>query len=389
MADSLVEPLIGATVAMMCLTTLVISVRVGVRASLRTYGLDDVLIVASWVFTMAMCIQTLVSAHAGFGRHHQDVDSVNYERFLKLTISTSSTYSYGLALAKMSFAVLYIRMLPERRLIIVNKTIVVFLCCQAIEESMIPIFQCHPIAKAWIPSMVGTCLDLPVLWWIGFAFNLCTDLILFIQPIPFLWRLQLPIIKRLGLIAMLSLGLMVCAISVIRMHSVTEMGIDDTHDLAVPIIWSEAEVSTLIICSCVPFLRKLAQRLPWYQRMFETTNHDSRLPPVETIGHARRRSPFGSKENGMGKDVFGDDSGLTGSTLTYPMSVLSRPAKASDPTNNDMAEIQRITSANMDNSTPQPDSNKDLEANAEVIQTPLKLHSPSSPISDSKSVKAP
>ncbi|CAI0646610.1 unnamed protein product [Colletotrichum noveboracense] len=153
---------------------------------------------------MAMCIQTLVC----FGRHHQDVDPVNYERFLKLTISTSSTYSYGLALAKMSFAVLYIRMLPERRLIIVNKTIVVFLCCQAIEESMIPIFQCHPIAKAWIPSTVGTCLDLPVLWWIGFAFNLCTDLILFIQPIPFLWRLQLPIIKRLGLIAMLSLGLM-------------------------------------------------------------------------------------------------------------------------------------------------------------------------------------
>ncbi|KAH0430687.1 hypothetical protein CcaCcLH18_07602 [Colletotrichum camelliae] len=388
MADSLVEPLIGATVAMMCLTTLAISVRVGVRASLRTYGLDDVLIVASWVFTMAMCIQTLVSAHGGFGRHHQDMDPVNYEQFLKLAISTSSTYSYGLALAKMSFAVLYIRMLPERRLIIVNKAIVVFLCCQAVEESMIPIFQCRPIAKAWVPSMVGTCLDLPVLWWTGFAFNLCTDLILFIQPIPFLWRLQLPIIKRLGLIAMLSLGLMVCAISVIRMHSVTEMGLDDTHDLAVPIIWSEAEVSTLIVCSCVPFLRKLAQRVPWYQRIFETTNHDPQLPPVETIGHARRRSPFGSKENGRGKDGIGEDSGLTGSTLTYPMSVLSRPAKASELVNDDLAEIQRVTSGNVDNSTTLPDSSKDIEANNEIIQPPLKLHCPSSPVSGSKSVGA-
>lgn len=79
----------------------------------------------------------------------------------------------------MSFAVLYIRMLPERRLIIVNKTIVVFLCCQAIEESMIPIFQCHPIAKAWIPSMVGTCLDLPVLWWIGVSVRLLIRMIAF------------------------------------------------------------------------------------------------------------------------------------------------------------------------------------------------------------------
>jgi hypothetical protein len=35
-----------------------------------------------------------------------------------------------------------------------------------------------------------------------------TDLILFIEPIPAMWRLQLPLAKRLGLIAMLSLGLL-------------------------------------------------------------------------------------------------------------------------------------------------------------------------------------
>ncbi|KAF6803536.1 integral membrane protein [Colletotrichum sojae] len=162
MADSLNGPIIGATVAMMCLTTLVISVRMGVRASLRTYGVDDILIAISWVFTMVMCTITLVFDYPDF---------------------------------------------------------------------------------------------------VDFAFNLCTDLILFIQPMPSLWRLQLPLIKRLGLIAMLSLGLMVCAISILRMHSVTKMGLDDIHDLTIPVLWSEAEVSTLIVCSCVPSLRKAAQKI--------------------------------------------------------------------------------------------------------------------------------
>ncbi|TDZ14110.1 hypothetical protein Cob_v012962 [Colletotrichum orbiculare MAFF 240422] len=212
MSDSLGDALTGSTVTMICLTTLVISVRIGVRASLRTFGIDDVLVTASWLFTMGM------SAHAGFGRHQQDIGPEEQERILKACPQ-----------------------IKLRRLVILNKAIVVFLCCQAIEESLIPIFQCHPISKAWKPETPGRCIDLPVLWWCGFAFNLCTDLILFIQPVPTLWKLQLPIIKRLGLIAMLSLGLMVCAISIIRMHSVTKMGVDGIHDLVIPIIWSEAE----------------------------------------------------------------------------------------------------------------------------------------------------
>ncbi|TIC91017.1 hypothetical protein CH35J_011516 [Colletotrichum higginsianum] len=101
MADDRVATIIGSTIGMICLTTLAISVRIMVRSNLRAYGLDDILITASWAFTIAMCTTTLVSAHSGFGKHHQDISIAAYERFLKLTIVTSATYSYGLALAKM------------------------------------------------------------------------------------------------------------------------------------------------------------------------------------------------------------------------------------------------------------------------------------------------
>ncbi|KAK1624129.1 hypothetical protein BDP81DRAFT_453753 [Colletotrichum phormii] len=274
MADSMVEALIGSTVAMICVTTLVISIRMAVRKSLRTCGLDDVLITASWVrkvnlashtvrkedltcsdlqvFAMAMFTVTMISAHSGFGRHHQDVSISDYEQFLKLTIATSATYSYGLALAKMSFAVLYLRMLPDRRLVMMNKAIILFLCCQAIEESLIPIFQCKPIAKAWTVGMEGSCLDLPVLWWSG------------------TWTYR---------------------------HVVTG--------------------STVV------------QKLPCSSQPFGIASIDTPPRAIKTIGQTRQKPRFPSKY-GSGQERYCTiGSGSTVRTLTYPLSVLSRPIRAS------------------------------------------------------------
>ncbi|KAK7437331.1 hypothetical protein Landi51_12171 [Colletotrichum acutatum] len=128
---------------------------------------------------------------------------------------------------------------------------------------------------------------------------------------------------------MLSLGLLVVAISVIRMHSVTEMGIDDTHDLATPILWSEAEISTLIVCSCVPSLRKVVQKLPCSYQPFGIASIDTPPRAIETIGQTRREPRLTSKYGSGHERYYSIRSGSTDRTLTYPLSVLSRPIKAS------------------------------------------------------------
>ncbi|KAI1049800.1 hypothetical protein LB506_001393 [Fusarium annulatum] len=92
---------------------------------------------------------------------------------------------------------------------------------------------------------------------------MCTDLFLFIQPIPAMWRLHLPVAKRLGLIAMLSLDLLVCATSIIRINFVTRIGADATYEFADPMIWSQVELASLVICSTIPCLRQVIQKVPW------------------------------------------------------------------------------------------------------------------------------
>jgi hypothetical protein len=80
-------------------------------------------------------------------------------------IALSACYSWSIATAKMSFAVLYIRLLPKALLININKAMVIFLACQTLEESLITILQCRPVHSAWKVGVEGTCLDLRILWW--------------------------------------------------------------------------------------------------------------------------------------------------------------------------------------------------------------------------------
>lgn len=71
----------------------------------------------------------------------------------------------GVAAAKASFAVLYLRVFPENKLLILNKFIVVFVFCQALEEVLIVVFKCSPVSKSWHPELDGRCLSLVPLWW--------------------------------------------------------------------------------------------------------------------------------------------------------------------------------------------------------------------------------
>ncbi|KAM5511046.1 fungal specific transcription factor domain-containing protein [Fusarium oxysporum f. sp. phaseoli] len=263
--DDLSGALLASSITVISLTTVFIGTRLWIRSSLKTIGTDDYLITAAWVFLTGLCTCTILSAKVGFGKHMNEVSNQDLQKFLRYTTGCSATFSIGIGCAKSSFAVLYLRINPQPVLRILNKCLIVFLAMQAIEEALIVILQCRPVMAAYVVPRPAhaKCLDLRVLWWCTFVFNMCTDLFLFIQPIPAMWRLHLPVAKRLGLIAMLSLGLLVCVTSIIRIIFVTRIGPDATYEFAEPMIWSQVELASLVVCSTIPCLRQVIQKVPW------------------------------------------------------------------------------------------------------------------------------
>ncbi|KAI0131350.1 hypothetical protein F4814DRAFT_445488 [Daldinia grandis] len=279
MAASKAHSVISAGAVLVAITAVSMASRITARWLHKTMGVDDVLIFLSWFLSIGICSCVMLATRHGLGSHRGEVGDDDYNKYLQLQIASSITYSWGVPAAKASFAVLYLRIFPEGGFRVVNKFLIAFLFAQAVEETCVVLFKCSPIRKSWDFKLEGSCFDLHPLWYSTFVFNLITDLTLFIEPIPSTWKLQLPLVKRLGLICMLSLGLLVTSISVIRIVYVTSIGQDDTckylndygsytasnsitDQLTEPLIWSMVEICALIICSCIPSLRQVAAFIP-------------------------------------------------------------------------------------------------------------------------------
>ncbi|KAL8323703.1 hypothetical protein RB593_005233 [Gaeumannomyces tritici] len=228
-------------------------------------------------------------------------------------MASSVIWSLGVCAAKASFACFYLRLISDRRWVLVNRLAIVCLLCQGIEQCLYEILQCKPIHKAWTPGVEGTCIP-P--WWGGFALNLGLDLILFIEPIPIVWSLQLiPVTKKIGIIFMLSLGLLICGIAIIRIVEANKTGPDVAYDLAEPILWSLAEIAALIICPCVPSMRQAVLYAPGsagcsdYPPILETVTAASSL-----AGRVKKGPRFG-KPGIDGSSSSGSNVSLAGGTV--------------------------------------------------------------------------
>ncbi|KAL0941247.1 uncharacterized protein CTRU02_204010 [Colletotrichum truncatum] len=292
MADDKVGQTASVTIMLMTFITLTVAMRTFVRGVfLRSLGWDDTLVIISWVLAMALCSAILAMTGVGLGSHFQDVPQSDFAQFLRYQVVTQLTYIWAFVTVKMSFAVLYLRLLPDQVYQRINKFLIALLLAEGIEETAVVIFRCAPIQRAWTPSVPGTCLDLTIFYYSAFVIKLLTDLVLFIQPIPTIWKLQLPIAKRCGVIFMLSLGLLVCVISVIRVSYINAFDRDVTFLVADPLLWSEVEVCALIICSGVPSLRPLISRFPALNKALglSTGKYSKRYYPNQrtTIGGSK------------------------------------------------------------------------------------------------------
>ncbi len=78
----------------------------------------------------------------------------------------------------------------------------------AITNTLIIIFQCTPVYKAWDLEVNGYCLDLVKLGVSSGYINIFTDLLILILPIPMVWSLQLSSGVRLAVVAIFATGVL-------------------------------------------------------------------------------------------------------------------------------------------------------------------------------------
>lgn len=166
-------------------------------------------------------------------------------------------YKLVLCLTKLSFVVFYLRIFPSKKFHRICYLTMAVIVCGVLGFVLATVFQCIPIEGSWNQKIHRHCIDNSWFrwWWAGY--NTATDLWVFLMPMPLLARLQLDLVRKIGVMLMFALGLFVCITSIIRMHALVES--TTTHDPTWgsfdALLWSSIEASCGIICACLPYLK--------------------------------------------------------------------------------------------------------------------------------------
>lgn len=66
--------------------------------------------------------------------------------------------------------------------------------------------QCLPIHGFWQPDVPHHCFDQVTYYIAQWSLNFATDVLVVLMPIPLLWKLHLPTVRRVGLVVVFLLG---------------------------------------------------------------------------------------------------------------------------------------------------------------------------------------
>ena len=145
--------------------------------------------------------------HYGYGKHAKDLSQYNRVTALKWFFGAQIMYKIVIAVNKLSFLCLYLRIFPQR----------IFRWSCYIGFSLITawglaylfatIFQCKPMASFWDMTIKNPqCLDKKGLWMSYSLINIGFDLAIIALPIYPLIQLRLQRIKKIGLLVVFGMG---------------------------------------------------------------------------------------------------------------------------------------------------------------------------------------
>ncbi|MCJ1374869.1 hypothetical protein MMC20_006102 [Loxospora ochrophaea] len=224
-------------------------------------GWDDYVMILSTIAMIIGAALDIPEVIAGVGRHTyyltppKIAEAVKYNHFSTLFTVLS------LWLSKISICLFLLRILDnsqatKRRyalyMIMVIYSVASIICLISL------LAQCRPLSRVWDPLVPGVCLNQ-----LGFGYaqsisSLVFDFVLSIFPCLIFSDLNMKLRVKIGLCAVMGLGLATGAFAIIKTVLLGRFEADDiTYNIVPLVIWATLEQNVAIIAACIPPLRPL------------------------------------------------------------------------------------------------------------------------------------
>ncbi|KAI1084356.1 hypothetical protein F5B20DRAFT_524596 [Whalleya microplaca] len=270
--EGLATILVGITLALCVITTIIVSLRVWFRYWLRRtriepngWGWDDWLIGFGMLAFIAACCFTVVAAYYGLGMPDSKVNSAQRVVALQLVFFFQLSEAAFTILVKSSIAVFLIRLTTQKRYHYPLWFVIIATVAGCVVPGVVVITLCRPLAAQWDPSL-GTCGDYGIITQLSYAVSVITvvtDWTCAIIPCILIRKLNIPPNHKLPLMATLSLGILASVASIGRMPYLKyyDATVDRLYGEANIVLWCIIEGALAFIAGSLPPLRKAPELL--------------------------------------------------------------------------------------------------------------------------------
>ncbi|KAH7123531.1 hypothetical protein B0J11DRAFT_314047 [Dendryphion nanum] len=271
--ENLAPKMLAVDGTLFALAMVCVLLRVYVRVvMLKTFGIDDWMMMLATVLSATIFGLFVTLTKNGVG-HHAEYFMYVRPDLLTVFFQIAWWYAWIVVIAyssiKISIAFFLLRLADHRRhWRFVLYGIIVILVLFTLGSVLSLILQCVPVSAAWdfaLRPPIGTakCYSISTFRNTGIfnsVFNLFTDLLLAILPVPMIWKLQTNVRTRISLCVILGLGLFACGTAVYKIP--LQYNFFNEPDFsgkgAWYYIWQQIEMNVGIIAACLPTLKPLA-----------------------------------------------------------------------------------------------------------------------------------
>ncbi|KAL1870722.1 hypothetical protein Daus18300_005042 [Diaporthe australafricana] len=201
----------AAIIVLGILTHIVVIARLCQRYASRNMGADDyaiILVLPLYLGWTAMA--AFFYLHSGLGKQIGDITYGEFIMFFKETFAAAWIYPAMTAAIRVSVILFYRRIFARG-----NKFYSLFISSMLVLQAayvvvfeITPGFSCRPIWDGWDPILRLTSCNSFYIYQTEalYSVSLVFDVVLLVFPIYAVWKLQMPLKKRLGVAVILALG---------------------------------------------------------------------------------------------------------------------------------------------------------------------------------------
>ncbi|CAO2654473.1 Nn.00g112060.m01.CDS01 [Neocucurbitaria sp. VM-36] len=267
----------AALIALYILTTIIVWTRF--YAQRRVAGKlvrEDYVVALTWIiYTAAFMPVGVLLARAPMGVHQWNITLGQFARYLYLQYVEFIIWGIVIMLLKVAILLQYLRVFVGdgiRGFMFWASHVILWAnVAYYIAFTFIFMFVCNPRALFWDKTIThGKCLDIFGINVISAVICVVSDLLILILPQRTIYKLHLPLRKRVGLSILFAIGFFACATSAVRLYyniHLWKHQSDVTFQLGYISFWGTAQIPAGFFIVCLPSLPKAVNHFrgkPWF-----------------------------------------------------------------------------------------------------------------------------